>query len=311
VCGHCMRMCEPGRGGAGECPGCGQQAFCSPACLEAAGRAPGGHDAAVCAGYRALAGAAGLPDDDAEALRVLVHAHSLRRAAEGGDPEAAARWAGVLSNCGDGAGRDPAHTAGMAAALASLAGPGAPPPAEVAALLDKDARNSYGVMAPVAAGAGFEGRRLRGSCLYGTANLVNHECTPNVARADGPEAAGLDMVLVALRDIPAGEELTASYFPLHWPLADRRERLEHEYGFACACDRCGVEEGWGDGAPNPLADEMDWAVHLFVARYTCPSCGGTVVPGGAAGGGGGGGNVGGATRGGDDWQRDLQDDAQG
>ena len=42
---------------------------------------------------------------------------------------------------------------------------------------------------------------------------------------------------VALRDIPAGQELQLSYVPLHWPLTDRRERLEQEYGFTCQCDR--------------------------------------------------------------------------
>ena len=39
-----------------------------------------------------------------------------------------------------------------------------------------------------------------------------------------------------------GSEVLMSYMPLGMPLEERQERLREEYGFACDCTRCGLEE---------------------------------------------------------------------
>ena len=115
-------------------------------------------------------------------------------------------------------------------------------------------------------------RRLRGTGLYPAAALLNHECLPNVARFDAFDAppgagaaaaagAGAEGARVpacpgpageafpgenarlsfrALHALPAGEELTCAYFPLHLSLEERQARCREQYGFACACPRCVV-----------------------------------------------------------------------
>ncbi len=44
----------------------------------------------------------------------------------------------------------------------------------------------------------------------------------------------------ALHDVPAGEEITQSYFPLHIDYKQRQQRLQEDYGFTCRCPRCQV-----------------------------------------------------------------------
>lgn len=97
-------------------------------------------------------------------------------------------------------------------------------------------------------------RRIRGTAIYSQASLINHECLPSLARFDcfdGTPVAGAGATAAtagahtavefrALHDVPAGEELTQSYFPLPWPLADRRQRCQEDYGFTCTCPRCQV-----------------------------------------------------------------------
>ena len=88
---------------------------------------------------------------------------------------------------------------------------------------------------------------MRGSAICGRASLLNHECLPNTARFDGFDArtpAGTpgdtSLRFVALHDIPAGEELTASYFPLTCTYEERQQRCRDVYGFECRCARCQV-----------------------------------------------------------------------
>ena len=44
----------------------------------------------------------------------------------------------------------------------------------------------------------------------------------------------------ALHDVPAGEEITQSYFPLNVDYVQRQQRLQGDYGFTCTCPRCQV-----------------------------------------------------------------------
>ena len=52
--------------------------------------------------------------------------------------------------------------------------------------------------------------------------------------------SGMQMCFRALHDLPAGEEITQSYFPLHIAYQERQKRLQEDYGFTCTCPRCKV-----------------------------------------------------------------------
>lgn len=133
-------------------------------------------------------------------------------------------------------------------------------------------------MAPC--GPGGE-RRLRGTGLYPTAALLNHECMPNLARfdafdADPPPAGGggggggvlsspatpypgdsARIAFRALHALPAGEELTCAYFPLHLSLAERQARCRSQYGFTCTCPRCMVRTCACLSPVRPSLDERE------------------------------------------------------
>ena len=141
--------------------------------------------------------------------------------------------------------------------------------AEAGGALAAEARCGFGIMAPCARRGE---RRLRGTGLYPAAALLNHECLPNVARFDAfdappgasvagagtagaagardpthPEPTGeafpgenARLSFRALHALPAGEELTCAYFPLHLSAEERHARCREQYGFTCACPRCVV-----------------------------------------------------------------------
>lgn len=84
---------------------------------------------------------------------------------------------------------------------------------------------------------------MRGSAVYNQAACFNHECAPNAARlddfdADLPLSERTQIQVVMLHDLPAGEEVVMSYFPLHWDLLERQERCQTLFGFVCMCPRC-------------------------------------------------------------------------
>jgi hypothetical protein len=114
---------------------------------------------------------------------------------------------------------------------------------------------------------------VRGGAVYHLASHVNHGCFPNVARFDNFDGAFDDgtfssrstnngygsppapappseLRLVALDRIAAGEEVLMSYLPVNEPVARRRRRIRHTFGFMCACQRCAMEVAWAvqDGA---------------------------------------------------------------
>eukprot|EP01025_Chloroclados_australasicus_P040668 TRINITY_DN4257_c0_g1_i3.p1 TRINITY_DN4257_c0_g1~~TRINITY_DN4257_c0_g1_i3.p1 ORF type:complete len:344 (+),score=37.23 TRINITY_DN4257_c0_g1_i3:162-1193(+) len=118
-----------------------------------------------------------------------------------------------------------------------------------------------------------------GSALYYYGSFVNHDCLPNMARTDFIRDEGGEqttvMQLTALHDIPAGEELTISYFPLDWDYEERQERCNEVYGFNCQCQRCLVESG----VQEEQADGMNFGyINVFLLKYVCGECGATYVP---------------------------------
>ena len=90
-------------------------------------------------------------------------------------------------------------------------------------------------------------RQIRGSGIYSFASLLNHDCMPNLARFDEFDSqpsqgkcGRVEISFRALHDIPHGEELTVSYFPLTLDLQERQQRCCELYGFKCTCLRCQV-----------------------------------------------------------------------
>ncbi|EPE10882.1 set domain-containing protein 5 [Ophiostoma piceae UAMH 11346] len=77
--------------------------------------------------------------------------------------------------------------------------------------------------------------------LYPNVALINHDCRPNVLNTDLKgsvyKVEGLQRVIVATRDIQAGEEIVTTYVPLLADTETRRTRL-NQYGFVCNCASC-------------------------------------------------------------------------
>ena len=82
----------------------------------------------------------------------------------------------------------------------------------------------------------------------------------------------------ALHDLPAGEEITQSYFPLMWDAEERQGRCMEIYGFQCRCPRCAEECPHLQITPEVAADQA--YISVFLLKYMCPhiDCEGTMVP---------------------------------
>lgn len=141
----------------------------------------------------------------------------------------------------------------------------------------KDLVNAYGIRAPLRMGADCS--LIRGSAIYKEASRINHECLPNLARCDDFDSTNTCMVFKALHELPPGEELTQSYFPLGWDFENRQTRCSSVYGFVCSCPRCVLEsEG---KLVNQNKDNVEESyVGLFLLKYLCidDECEGTMVP---------------------------------
>ena len=93
---------------------------------------------------------------------------------------------------------------------------------------------------------------LDGVGLFTWICLANHSCEPNaeVRYVGGGEVTA---EMVALRDIPSGEEIVHSYIDRDLPRDYRQQSLK-DYGFACDCPRCERERPvWHLAAPVPAA----------------------------------------------------------
>lgn len=69
--------------------------------------------------------------------------------------------------------------------------------------------------------------------------------------------------------VPAGEEITQSYFPLPWPLGERQQRCREDYGFECTCPRCKVRPVRRPGSGSGVARGAARGV-AAVAGSACP-----------------------------------------
>jgi hypothetical protein len=71
-----------------------------------------------------------------------------------------------------------------------------------------------------------------GRAVFDVGSRFNHSCRPNVVRL----RRGRKMHYIASRRVAKGDELCISYVPPR--MAEKREALLKDYGFACACGQC-------------------------------------------------------------------------
>lgn len=136
---------------------------------------------------------------------------------------------------------------------------------------------------------------MRGTGLYPTASRINNDCLPNLGRLDNfdsaPPGQNTAITLRALHAIPAGEELTCSYFPLTWSYEERKERTEGQYGFECGCQRCMLEAKWlvdddemmqddAEDQPSIEGEITPGYIGTYLVKFVCPKdmCQGTLCP---------------------------------
>lgn len=129
--------------------------------------------------------------------------------------------------------------------------------------------------------------------LYDQASLLNNSCRPNTLG----QHTQFGIRVKALRDIQAGEMLTAAYLPFHElarPTPYRRRRLQATKLFLCQCPRClaptddtrvfncGCGQGGAVQPTTTLATAeashvFSWlglaGTHAAASDYRCMSCG--------------------------------------
>ncbi|KAJ8433260.1 hypothetical protein Cgig2_023212 [Carnegiea gigantea] len=69
-------------------------------------------------------------------------------------------------------------------------------------------------------------------------SFINHSCSPNARRLH----IGDYVIVLASREVKAGEEITFAYYDVLSPLSKRKD-MEKTWGFYCKCKRCKYEEG--------------------------------------------------------------------
>ncbi len=317
-CGHCLRYLEQSSPTSCACPSCRQPRqprqprqtrFCGEACRAAAASDPASHSPMACA-LMQVARVEDATDETVSAMLFLSRLCALLLSARAGDAGALRRYEAFLS-LSDGNRDIILEDREYAGWLEEVCHRFAPCLAEINQInqinqideinqidqideIDenehvgeefvkmaclKDLVNSYGIRVPAALGA--DCGVLRGTALYEEASRFNHECLPNVARCDDFDQS-TSMKFIALHDLPEGEEITQSYFPLDWGVSDRQTRCRTVYGFTCTCPRCVMDERT---VMDSVMDDdgmmdLDGYIAVFLLKYLCvdAACEGTMVP---------------------------------
>lgn len=76
------------------------------------------------------------------------------------------------------------------------------------------------------------------STLGDKASWFNHSCMPNCLCIN---EVGRGKVIMAIRDVNEGEELTYAYVNILQDVEDRRQQLKAQYSFDCDCPKCKKE----------------------------------------------------------------------
>lgn len=76
-----------------------------------------------------------------------------------------------------------------------------------------------------------------GYAIYEIASKINHSCAPNCIYF----FVGAEIVIKCIRAIEPGDEITISYIPLQYTIADATSRYNYilkRFGFECRCELC-------------------------------------------------------------------------
>lgn len=79
-----------------------------------------------------------------------------------------------------------------------------------------------------------------GNAFYSLQSCINHSCVPNAHAFKREHDDDGAAVILALRHIDAGEEITICYVDTNASLEERTRAL-NDYGFSCDCERCEAE----------------------------------------------------------------------
>eukprot|EP00029_Vermamoeba_vermiformis_P010698 TRINITY_DN5690_c0_g1_i1.p1 TRINITY_DN5690_c0_g1~~TRINITY_DN5690_c0_g1_i1.p1 ORF type:complete len:468 (-),score=-1.10 TRINITY_DN5690_c0_g1_i1:6-1409(-) len=85
---------------------------------------------------------------------------------------------------------------------------------------------------------GFGIRQSSNDCIgygiYPVASYYNHSCAPTCCVIQ----EGIELKVIAIRDIKQGEQVSISYITLASDTPARRDQLQIDYNFLCRCPRC-------------------------------------------------------------------------
>ncbi|VDL61311.1 unnamed protein product [Hymenolepis diminuta] len=107
-----------------------------------------------------------------------------------------------------------------------------------------------------------------GRALYPSLSLINHSCGPSACLITARESYG---VLIALKSIPTGGEITIDYMPAEHKLGLKRAKMFDEFYFFCNCTTCYS----GFGTPDP--EEVTILIcpeckSQYPVKKKCPGC---------------------------------------
>ncbi|KAJ1698168.1 hypothetical protein LUZ63_006680 [Rhynchospora breviuscula] len=77
----------------------------------------------------------------------------------------------------------------------------------------------------------------QGTAFFPIQSCMNHSCCPNAKAFKRDQDIDGHAIIIALRPISTGEEITLSYIDEDVPY-DERQAMLADYGFTCACPRC-------------------------------------------------------------------------
>jgi hypothetical protein len=113
------------------------------------------------------------------------------------------------------------------------------PPCQETPVMQRWDTNSFEILpSVVAASPDYKSYHGRITCIYAKASYMNHACDPNTTYKYTKE---LDLVFIATRDIPQGEEITHTYLGLEllgFPVSTRRQLILGQLKFNCMCSAC-------------------------------------------------------------------------
>lgn len=121
----------------------------------------------------------------------------------------------------------------------------------------------------------FADNDIVGAGLYPFAAAVNHSCEPNciwhieaVEGGDVGWASGHQLQYVAMRDIPAGSELSIVYMDIYVPHVERQKHFTEQYGCSCWCARC-LREQSSETPPSTGWWSREWQTKVTSAIQNC------------------------------------------